>query len=145
LLLVASSICCFLCIKHKTETIVASSITPSCPLSPAWPLLHAAAMQIAAVATLFWADRKIDKARSWWSRSVTLDPDIGDHWAQLWKFEGQHGTPESQANVLAKAVAADPHHGERWVRVAKDPENAHQPVDVLLKKVVVDIDTLPPP
>eukprot|EP00882_Tetradesmus_deserticola_P002717 GHRQ01002888.1.p1 GENE.GHRQ01002888.1~~GHRQ01002888.1.p1 ORF type:complete len:911 (+),score=473.90 GHRQ01002888.1:1197-3929(+) len=100
---------------------------------------------IAAVATLFWADRKIDKARSWWSRSVTLDPDIGDHWAQLWRFEGQHGTPESQANVLAKAVAADPHHGERWVRVSKDPANAHQPVDVLLKKVAVDIDTLPPP
>lgn len=101
--------------------------------------------QIAAVASLFWADRKIDKARSWWSRSVTLDPDIGDHWAQLWKFEGQHGTPESAANVLAKAAAADPHHGERWVRVAKDPANAHQLVDVLLKKVVVDIDTLPPP
>jgi pre-mRNA-processing factor 6 len=29
--------------------------------------------------------------------------------------------------------------------VAKDVKNAHQPVEVLLKRVVVDIDTLPPP
>lgn len=55
------------------------------------------------------------------------------------------GTPESQAAVLAKAVSSDPHHGERWVRVSKDVANAHQSQDVLLKKVVVDIDTLPPP
>lgn len=48
-------------------------------------------LQVAAVAQLFWADRKIDKARSWWTRAVTLDPDVGDHWAQLYKFEGQHG------------------------------------------------------
>jgi pre-mRNA-processing factor 6 len=101
--------------------------------------------QIAAVAQLFWADRKIDKARSWWMRAVTLDPDIGDHWAQLWKFEGQHGTAESQAAVMAKAVSSDPHHGERWQRVSKAVANAHQPIDVLLRKVVVDIDTLPPP
>lgn len=50
-------------------------------------------LQVAAVAQLFWADRKIDKARSWWTRAVTLDPDIGDYWAQLYKFEGQHGEP----------------------------------------------------
>lgn len=102
-------------------------------------------LQVAAVAQLFWADRKIDKARSWWTRAVTLEPDIGDHWAQLYKFEGQHGTADSQAAVLAKAVSSDPHHGERWVRVSKAVANAHQPVDVLLKKVVVDIDTLPAP
>jgi pre-mRNA-processing factor 6 len=29
--------------------------------------------------------------------------------------------------------------------VAKDVKNAHQPAEVLLKKVVLDIDTLPPP
>jgi len=116
----------------------------SCLLYGCLRLLCLCPLQVAAVAQLFWADRKIDKARSWWTRAVTLDPDIGDYWAQLWKFEGQHGTPESQAAVLAKAVAADPHHGERWTRVSKDVANAHLPVDVLLKKVVVDIDTLPP-
>lgn len=115
-----------------------------CPSITAPSYTHANT-QVAAVAQLFWADRKIDKARSWWTRAVTLDPDVGDHWAQLWKFEGQHGTAESQAAVLAKAVAADPHHGERWVRVSKAVANAHQPVDVLLKKVVADIDTLPAP
>jgi pre-mRNA-processing factor 6 len=29
--------------------------------------------------------------------------------------------------------------------VAKDVKNAHQPVELLLRKVVADIDTLPPP
>jgi pre-mRNA-processing factor 6 len=100
---------------------------------------------VAAVAQLFWSDRKVDKARSWFLRAVTLDPDIGDVWAQYYKFEVQHGNADSQKDVLARCVKADPHHGERWQRVAKDVKNAHQPVDVLLKRVVVDIDTLPPP
>jgi len=29
---------------------------------------------VAAVAGLFWADRKVDKARSWFNRAVTLNP-----------------------------------------------------------------------
>ncbi|KAF8059986.1 STA1 [Scenedesmus sp. PABB004] len=102
---------------------------------------------IVAVAQLFWADRKTDKARNWLQRAVTLDPDIGDHWALLWRFEGQFGTPETQAAVMAKAVAADPHHGERWTRVAKAVANAHQPVDALLRKVAAELaaDAAQPP
>jgi pre-mRNA-processing factor 6 len=70
---------------------------------------------------------------------------VGDYWAQYYKFELQHGTPESAADVLARAKAKEPRYGERWVRVAKDPKNAHQPVEALVKKTVADIDTLPPP
>lgn len=53
--------------------------------------------------------------------------------------------PPSQASIISRAVAADPHHGERWQRVSKDPTNAHTPIPTLLQRTVVDIDTLPPP
>lgn len=54
---------------------------------------------IAAVAQLFWNDRKNDKARTWFNRAVMLNPDIGDHWALWYKFEKQYGTPENVAQV----------------------------------------------
>jgi len=95
---------------------------------------------IAAVAGLFWQDRKVDKARNWLNRAVTIDPDIGDLWAQLYKFECQHGTPEAAADVLKRCVAADPHHGERWQRIAKDLANAHLDTEAILKKVALDLE-----
>lgn len=55
---------------------------------------------VAAVAQLFWNDRKVDKARSWFNRAVTLEPDVGDFWAMYYKFELQFGTVEQQVQVL---------------------------------------------
>ena len=95
---------------------------------------------IAAVARLFWNDRKIDKARTWLTRSVTLNSDIGDFWAALYKFECQHGTPESVAQVVEKCKAADPHHGERWQKIAKAQENYGLSVEALLEKVSSHLD-----
>lgn len=92
---------------------------------------------IAAVARLFWHDRKVDKARNWLNRAVTLAPDIGDFWALLYKFELQHGTEEQQHEVVRKCIAAEPRHGERWIAISKAVENAHIPVEAVLKKVVV--------
>ncbi|CAM6093470.1 unnamed protein product [Calypogeia fissa] len=92
---------------------------------------------IAAVAKLFWHDRNVDKARNWLNRAVTLAPDVGDFWAQLYKFELQHGAEEQQHEVLQRCAAAEPRHGERWTKVSKAVENAHQPVEALLKKVVI--------
>ncbi|CAL8466925.1 g6461 [Coccomyxa elongata] len=100
---------------------------------------------IAAVAQLFWNDRKVDKARSWFNRALLLKPDIGDFWALLYKFECQYGTPEQQAEVLERCKKTDPRHGERWQRVSKNPENAHKPIDFILKRVVLDLDKEPPP
>ncbi|KAK9809995.1 hypothetical protein WJX72_003070 [[Myrmecia] bisecta] len=100
---------------------------------------------IAAVAQLFWNDRKVDKARNWFNRAVMLNPDVGDFWALFYKFEAQHGTPESAAQIVQRCTSAEPHHGERWQRVAKNPANAHLPVESILKKVVVDLDKEPPP
>jgi pre-mRNA-processing factor 6 len=100
---------------------------------------------VCAVAQLFWSDRKVDKARSWFNRAVLLAPEVGDYWGHYYKFELQHGTPESAADVARRAADKGPRYGERWTRVAKDVRNAHLPVEALLRKVVVDIDTLPPP
>lgn len=53
---------------------------------------------LVTVARLFWAERKIEKARSWFERAVKTDsgdPDYGDAWAWWWKFEKQHGTDVS--------------------------------------------------
>ena len=54
---------------------------------------------IASIAALFASDRKVDKARSWFNRACTLDPDIGDHWAAYYRFEAQHGGDEMAAAV----------------------------------------------
>ncbi|CAF2035155.1 protein STABILIZED1 [Brassica rapa] len=91
----------------------------------------------AAVAKLFWQDKKVEKAGAWLKRAVTLAPDIGDFWALYYKFELQHGTEESQKEVLAKCVACEPKHGEKWQAISKAVENAHQPIEVILKKVVI--------
>jgi pre-mRNA-processing factor 6 len=91
---------------------------------------------ILAVARLFWEDRKIEKARTWFNRGVTADPDLGDLWAYFLKFEMQHGTEEQQQSVIKRCVAAEPHHGEYWVKISKKDENARLKVDEILKKVV---------
>ncbi|GLT67413.1 hypothetical protein SLA2020_397260 [Shorea laevis] len=92
---------------------------------------------IAAVAKLFWHDRKVDKARTWLNRAVTLAPDFGDFWALYYKFELQHGSEENQKDVLKRCISAEPKHGEKWQAISKAVENSHQPTEAILKKVVV--------
>jgi pre-mRNA-processing factor 6 len=96
---------------------------------------------VAAVAKLFWHERKVDKARTWFNRAVTLAPDTGDFWALYYKFELQHGNLDTQEDVLNRCVAAEPKHGEKWQAITEAVENSHQPVEALLKKAVVALDT----
>ncbi len=86
----------------------------------------------------------MDKARSWFSRAVLLNPDVGDFWALFYKFEAQHGGADAAAEVARRCAAAEPRHGERWQRVVKAPANAHLPLDAVLKLVVADLDKEPP-
>jgi pre-mRNA-processing factor 6 len=72
---------------------------------------------IATIARLFWAERKVDKARTWFEKAVKVDPDRGDSWAWL------------------RCVAAEPHHGERWQIVAKDMKNVGKNIEEILKLV----------
>ena len=62
---------------------------------------------------------------------------IGDFWALYYKFELQHGTVDTQKDVLKRCVAAEPKHGEKWQAISKAVENSHLPVEALLKKAVV--------
>lgn len=100
---------------------------------------------IATIAQLFAADRKVDKARDWFNRSVTLNGDVGDFWARFYRFECQHGTAEQQQAVLQRCVKAEPHHGDYWTRISKRVENAHDTVETLLKKVALSIENDPAP
>jgi len=45
---------------------------------------------------LFWSDRKVDKARSWFTRTVKIDGDFGDAWGYFYKFELAHGNEVSE-------------------------------------------------
>ncbi|KAI4341087.1 hypothetical protein MLD38_025857 [Melastoma candidum] len=80
---------------------------------------------LAAVAKLFWQDRKVDKARTWLNKAVTLAPDIGDFWACYYKFELQHGDDDKQRDMLKRCLAAKPKNREKWQAIAKAVENSH--------------------
>ena len=47
------------------------------------------------VARIFWGERKLDKAMSWFEKAIVLDSDLGDTWAWYYKFLLQHGTEVS--------------------------------------------------
>ncbi|CAH8665570.1 unnamed protein product [Schistosoma rodhaini] len=73
------------------------------------------------------------KARNWFTRTVKLEPDLGDAWAYFYKFELQHGTEDQQKEVYRRCVTAEPHHGEVWCQISKDPKNWRLKTKDLLK------------
>ena len=88
------------------------------------------------ISRIFWAERKLDKAVTWFEKAILVDPDWGDSWAWYYKFLSQHGTDEKKEEVLRQCVKAEPKHGEVWQRIAKDPRNmAIKPQDILLQAV----------
>lgn len=95
-----------------------------------------------SVARLFWNERKYQKARKWFERTVQLDPDFGDGWAYYYKFELAHGTEPEQSSVFNRCVSAEPHHGERWCSVAKQTPNRRLKPNVLVKLVVASLELL---
>lgn len=92
------------------------------------------------VARIFWGDRKLDKAQSWFERALVLDSDRGDAWAWYYKFLCQHGTQEKRDEVVSKCVLNEPRHGEVWAAVNKDPKNAGKSVEEILKLVAAELD-----
>ena len=71
-----------------------------------------------AVSKLFWSERRIDKAREWFNRTIKLETDIGDCWAAFYKFELIHGTEQQQTDVKQKCISFEPRHGELWCKIA---------------------------
>jgi pre-mRNA-processing factor 6 len=47
------------------------------------------------VARIFWGERRLEKAASWFEKAIFLDSDLGDTWAWYLKFLIQHGTDVS--------------------------------------------------
>ena len=92
------------------------------------------ALVVTAVARLFWSERNLDKARSWFQRAVKFDADLGDAWATYFKFELQHGSAEQRADVMQRCIAAEPHHGEYWTSVSKSPVNWRASIKEILEK-----------
>ena len=76
-----------------------------------------------AVARMFWAERRIGKAREWFKRCTKVDPDFGDGWAFRRRFEDAHGTADQLAEVEQGCLRSEPKHGERWCVISKDIVN----------------------
>ncbi|ETN39647.1 uncharacterized protein HMPREF1541_05873 [Cyphellophora europaea CBS 101466] len=91
------------------------------------------------VARIFWGERKLDKAMTWFEKALVLDPDLGDTWGWYLKFLGQHGTDEKREEVISKCVANEPKHGEVWQRIRKDPKNASLKTEDVLKRVMEEL------
>jgi len=96
---------------------------------------------VVAVAKLFWSDRKLDKARTWFNRAVSLDGDLGDAWAYYYLFEIRNGSEEQQQQVLKRCIEAEPRHGEKWIEVSKDIANVRWKTEQILKKVVANLSS----
>lgn len=92
------------------------------------------------VARVFWTERKLDKAASWFEKAILLDPDLGDTWAWYQRFLNEYGTDEKKAEVLEKLRAQEPRHGELWAKVRKDPQNAGIGPEEVLKIVVEGLE-----
>jgi len=76
---------------------------------------------ITVVARLFHQDRKLEKARTWFNRACTLNPDYGDAWAHWYRLEVQHGDDMTQGEVRRRCQDVNPRHGEIWQKVVKLP------------------------
>ncbi|KAI0927016.1 hypothetical protein AcW1_007622 [Taiwanofungus camphoratus] len=90
---------------------------------------------LSTVARLFWAERKIEKARQWFERALTANSDLGDNWGWWLKFERQHGVAEQQEEVIKRCIVADPHHGSTWQSIAKDMKNTGKTTKEILELV----------
>lgn len=105
------------------------------------------------VARIFWGERRLEKAMTWFEKAIVSDSDYGDGWAWYYKFLLQHGTEVSvlykfwvesvpniflqdkRSDVISKCVSTEPKHGEVWQSVAKDPANAYKSTEEILKIV----------
>lgn len=113
--------------KRKTKSVDAMK---KCEHDPAVLL---------AVAKLFWAERKLQKAREWFTRTVKLEPDLGDAWVYFYKFELMHGTAEQQEEVKKRCIAAEPKHGEIWCKYSKDISHWQQKTEFFLLLAAKDV------
>jgi pre-mRNA-processing factor 6 len=95
---------------------------------------------VLTIARLFWFERKLDKARNWFSRTVKTDSDLGDAFAWWLKFEMLHGSEEQRQDVIRKCIAAEPRHGEKWISFSKNIKHAGKSTEDILKMVAASLE-----
>ena len=81
----------------------------------------------------------VEKARQWFGRATTADPDNGDIWAWWWLFEKEQGTKEHQDAVANKCAVAEPHHAPVWQEVAKNVKNVGKDNKKILELVAITL------
>lgn len=110
------------------------------------------------VARIFWGERRLEKAMTWFEKAILSDSDFGDAWAWYYKFLLEHGTEVSsyhhfllpqpatdvrvqdkRGDVLSKCILTEPKHGEVWQLVSKDPANARKSTEEILKLVADNV------
>ena len=98
------------------------------------------------VARIFARDRKYQKARKWFNRSVTLKPDFGDAWAAYYKAELEAGEDDGERaeEVLKRCEKMEPNRGALWCSISKAREHRRKSTAEILKIVAskIDINTL---
>ncbi|KAG0376876.1 hypothetical protein BGX24_007069 [Mortierella sp. AD032] len=94
---------------------------------------------IVTAARLFWSDRQVEKARSWFLKAEKSDSDLGDAWAWHYKFEVEHGDEARKKDLAMRCKASEPRHGEYWQPVFKDLRNAGKPLDEILILVAASL------
>ena len=98
------------------------------------------AVLFVTVARIFWGERRLEKASTWFEKALVLDSDWGDGWAWYLKFLREHGTSEKREEVIQKCEAVVPKHGETWAAVRKDPKNGNLGVREVLNKVADTVE-----
>lgn len=100
--------------SHRAQKTRSVDAIKACPHDP---------VVIIEVAKYIWRSGKLEQARTWLERAVSLDSDYGDSWATLLLFERAHGCAESIRNIEDRAKIAEPRHGDVWQCVSKKVGN----------------------
>jgi len=90
-----------------------------------------------AIGKIFWAEKKINKARKFFERATELGKDNADTWLHLLALEKAHGDASSVEKVKQDFIKANPKHGELWCAERKKPENWRRDRFELLSSIPV--------
>lgn len=58
------------------------------------------------VARIFWGERRLEKAMTWFEKAIVSDSDHGDGWAWYYKFLLQHGTEVRSSSSISDLLSS---------------------------------------
>ena len=92
-----------------------------------------------AIARIFWGQRALEKAVTWFEKAIKVDPDYADGWVWFNAFLQKHGSEEKKHELVNQFALEEPRHGEIWQKVAKAPENLGKSAEELLRLTVDEV------